>query len=111
MGQRICTASVLAATAVVNYDLLRDETWKRSSQGRMMVGIGLAGSAAEGDSEVEVYVNSELVANLYNTDTGFPNRDDILPVRIMVPAGGELVAKVVDAPATNPLNISCLFAN
>lgn len=110
MPLQIGESSVAAATAVVDYDLLRDKNWKRSSAPRVIQGLGLCGSGAAGDTLVEVLVNSDLVAELYNRATGFATRDHVLPVSVIVPAGAELVARVKDAPVTSPINLLVLFA-
>jgi hypothetical protein len=66
----------------------------------------LKGSAAAGDTKVDLYADQTLITNLLNTNTGVPNRDDIMPIdEKFIPAGSLLHAYVTDAPATNPIFI------
>ena len=103
------TASVAAATAVVGYNLFSDQVWSRSPMDRALDGIGLRGSAAAGDTEIEVYIDETRIGTFFNSSTGFANVDDLLPLeRLGIPAGAELRAIVRDAPATNPIN--CMAA-
>lgn len=112
MIQKVGRASVAAATAILGYDVLTNKVWRKSPITRRIVAVGLTGSAVINDSEVELYVNNELVAVFTPTTIGVvvPKRDDILPVNIMVPGGAELTFKVSDAPATNPFELLVLFA-
>lgn len=99
------TVSVPAATAVVDADLFTGEVWSRAPQNRVVTGMGLRGSAAAGDSEIELFIDEVRVGNFFNNDLGFPDNDDLLPLEnLAVPAGAQLRAIVRDAPATNPLN-------
>jgi hypothetical protein len=97
--------SVAAATAVVNYDLFQNETFRTAGRPRMLNYIGVAGSAAAGDAKVDLLVDQHLVGSFYNLATGFPTRDHLRPVGVVVPAGATVVCKVTDAPATNPINV------
>jgi hypothetical protein len=72
------TASVAAATAVVNYDILQGHRWTRSPVNRTLVALGLAGSAAIGDTQP--------MGGLF------------------IPAGAQLSGTVVDAATTSPIN-------
>lgn len=96
--------TIAAATAVLNYDLLRDEPWTVADVPRVITGFGVTGSAAAGDSGADLKVRTNAVARKYNTVTGFPTGDHIQPIRAYVPAGAKISCPVIDAPATNPLN-------
>lgn len=99
------TSSVAAATAIVNFDLFTGQVWARAPQNRAITGMGLAGSAAAGDAEVEVFIDEVRVGNFFNNKLGFPNNDDLLPLEgLFIPGGAAIRAIVRDAPATNPLN-------
>lgn len=97
--------SVSAATAVLDYDLFQNQTWKTSSRNRVLRGAAVKGSAAGGDTKVSIRVGQVEVAALYNNATGFPNRDDIISLGVPVPAGMPISAIVADAPTTNPINV------
>jgi len=100
------TTSIAAATAVLEYDLLKDERHARQPYDRAIVGIGMSGSAAIGDTEVEILVDTVLVGTFFNTSLGFPNKDDMIDQEaIGVPAGAQLQAIVRDAAASNPINV------
>lgn len=103
----LTTVSVLAATAVLGYDLLANRPDVASSgQRRTIRSLALVGSAAAGDARVDVKVGSRIVATLYNTATGFPSADaSTFPTAYHVPAGSAISVVVTDAPATNPLNL------
>jgi len=99
--------SVPAATAVVGYDLLTNRP-DISSAGvaRVLRALALTGSAAAGDTVIDVKVANRVVATLYNSNTGFPTNDaDKYDTAYNVPSGQALSVIVVDAPATNPLNV------
>ena len=99
------TVSVAAATAVLDYDLFSEEVWARTPQGRAVTGFALTGSAAAGDSKVELYVGETRIGQFYNNKTGFPNVDDLLPLEnLFVPPNSQLRCIVRDAASTNPLN-------
>lgn len=100
------TVSVPAATAILNADLLTGERFKRTPQGRTLEGVALKGSAAPGDTEVEIFIDEVRVGDFFNNATGFPNNDDLLPLEsLFIPGGAELQALVVDAATTNPVNL------
>jgi hypothetical protein len=96
--------TIAAATAVLGYDLLRDEPWTVSDNPRVINGLGLTGSAAAGDSAADLLVGQYRVARRYNTVTGFPTKDHVTPLDAYVPPGAKISLPVVDAPATNPIN-------
>lgn len=99
--------SVPAATAVVGYDLLTNRPEISSAgRGRVLRSIALTGSAAAGDTVVDIKVGDRTVATLYNSATGFPTNDaSKFDTQYGVPAGSAVSAIVVDAPATNPINL------
>ena len=53
--------SVAAATAVLGYDLFRDQTWRVSSKVRKLKGMAIAGSTAALDTAVDLYVDQYYV--------------------------------------------------
>jgi len=98
--------SVAAATAVVGYDLAQNTFWQNMAKNRALRGIGVAGSAAALDTKIDVFVDNVKIGDFYNTGTGLPNNDSILPLQgNFVPAGALIHCYVTDAPVTNPINI------
>ncbi len=99
--------SVLAATGVLGYDLLSGRPDVSSSgRPRVIRALSLTGSAAVGDSRVQVKVGSSVVATLYNSATGFPTQDgSTFKTQYAVPPGSAISVIVDDAPVTNPLNL------
>jgi len=97
--------SVAAATAVLNYDMFQNTSWKTSNRPRVIRSIAVNGSAAAGDARVSLRVGQVEVADKYNSATGFPNRDDQVAVGATVPAGAPISCIVTDAPGSNPLNV------
>lgn len=97
--------SVAAATAVVGYDLLNNTWFQQVGYNRVITGFALKGSAAAGDTAVDLFVDTVKIGTFYNTNTGFPNMDDLMPMRVSVPANARLHAYVTDAAATNPINV------
>lgn len=102
-------ATVVATTAVVGYDILKDVTWRRESYGRRLVALGFTGSAAAGDTQAELFINGVKLADLINLNTGWPSKDYIMPCAIPVPANALLEIKITDAPTTNPINVVAVF--
>ena len=102
------TASVLAATAVVGYNVFVSERWARSPVHRTLSAVGIAGSAAIGDTQIDLYIDEIRVSSMFNTSLAFPQVDrDMQPLsNLLIPAGAELQAVVVDAPTTNPINVT-----
>lgn len=98
--------SIAAATAVVGYDLLTNRPdIAVSSRRRVIRGLGLTGSAAAGDTVVEIKVGARTVSTLYNTATGFPTADaSMFATQYLVPAGTPISMIVTDAPVTNAIN-------
>ncbi len=101
----LAQVSVPAATAVLNYDAMTGSVFKQSTQRRYLRGVACAGSAAAGDSKVEIYKGSVKVGEIFNAATGFPTRDHLFPVGEWIEPNDEIAAKITDAAATNPLNL------
>ena len=99
--------SIAAATAVVGYDLLTNRPdISNAASFRTLRSLGLTGSAAAGDTAVDIKVGNRTVATLYNTATGFPTNDaSKFPTSYAVPPGSPVSVIVTDAPATNALNL------
>lgn len=99
--------SVAAATAVVGYDLLTNRPDISSSGlARILRALALTGSAAIGDSAVDVKVGNRVVATLFNTALDFPTNDAAkFDTAYNVPSGQAVSVIVTDAAATNPLNL------
>lgn len=105
-GGILAQVSVAAATAVLGYDLLTNSIYKRSGSNRILRGAALTGSAAAGDSKIDLYIDVVKIADIYNVTTGFPTKDHFFPLGdLPVPAGSDISAIVTDAPGTNPLNL------
>jgi len=102
--------SIAAATAVLGFDLARDTYWQQSDRPRNIVAIGLAGSAAALDTKVRIMVGAHQVGEIFNSNTGAPDRDSMFRIAAFVPAGSEVHAFVDDAPASNPINMAVDFA-
>lgn len=102
----LSTVSIAAATAVLGYDLLTNRPdIAVSGRDRVLRALGLVGSAAAGDSAIDVKVGNVTVATLFNSATGFPTADAAMfKTAYHVPAGTPVSLVVIDAPATNPLN-------
>jgi len=98
--------SVAAATAVVGYDLFADEWFQQLSEDRDLLAIGLAGSAAALDTLVELFIGTEKIGEFYNSATGAVLINaHMVEIEGDVPEGELLHLYVVDAPATNPINV------
>ncbi len=104
------TISVAAATAVVGFDMAEGQRWKEQGNDRVLTGLALCGSAAEGDSEVDVFVDETRIGTFFNTKLLFPDEDDVIEVGVIVPANSEVSLVVQDAATTNPLNIRVDFS-
>lgn len=102
--------SVAAATAVVGYDLCTNVAEARVGWSRFLTGIGMAGSAAAGDTKVIGFVNGVRFGTFYNKATGFPTNDHMISQAVPVPANAQVQLIVEDAPATNPINVTMQFA-
>lgn len=107
----VLEVTVAAATAVLEYDLLTNrEEYRQAPYPRLLKGVALKGSAAAGDTAVAIKRGTTEVGRVYNSGTGFPNRDDLKAVNVPVPPNAPLKLEVVDAPATNPINALLEFA-
>lgn len=102
---------VAVATAVVNYDLVQNDLNAMRPYARTLVGMVLMGSAAAGDTEVEIMVGGTSKARVRNTGTGvaYAIDHDLQKCDIFVPANALVQAYVRDAPATNPVLIGLDF--
>lgn len=103
----LTVVSVAAATAAVGYDLLTNRP-DISSAGvaRVLRALALTGSAAAGDSAVDVKVGNRVVSSLFNTALGFPTNDAAkFDTAYNVPSGQAVSVIITDAPATNPINL------
>lgn len=99
--------SVAAATAIAEYDLMRDTVFREANNNRRIVAAGLAGSAAALDTLIRLMAGTRQIAVMYNTATGAPQTDrDMQRLGEIIPGGTPIHAFVVDAPATNPINLS-----
>lgn len=98
--------TVPAATAVVGYDLMRDNQARVSALPRAINGIAVAGSLAAGDCSVDLFIGQVLVGRFFNKAVGWPTRDHRWPLQgRYVPPGETIALMVSDAPATNPINV------
>ena len=97
--------SVAAATAVLGYDMLQNATYKTSAAKRVLRAVSVTGSAAVGDCKVSFRIGQLEVVAKYNGALLFGNKDDMFPVGAVIPAGMPVSAIVVDAAASNALNI------
>ncbi|HIB69268.1 MAG TPA: hypothetical protein EYO33_30340 [Phycisphaerales bacterium] len=78
---------------------------------RVIKSIGVAGSAAALDTIVEVYVGNQSIGRFFNSATGAVQVDSgMFPMNAPVGPGAKVVARVTDAPASNPINIVVDFA-
>ena len=101
MGQ----VSVAAATAALGYDLTTGQIWATSSDDRIITGFAITGSAAAGDTKVDVFIDQVKILEAYNTTTGFPTRDHFYALDAFCPAGSKISVIVTDAASTNPINV------
>jgi len=99
---------VAAATAVLNYDLLKDHRDNRVPYARKIDGISLVGSAAAGDTKVEIRIEGKTMLEVVNSATGVAvdRKRDVQPLNIFVPANNKIEAIVTDAPLTNPIALT-----
>lgn len=91
--------------ATANVDLLSGEKYSLdNNHDRMIVGVGYTGSAAIGDTLLDMSIGSnECVHNQPVVDVGVhsPRYPDVTPVNIPVPKGQAIRAEVSVAPTTN----------
>lgn len=105
----LITQAAAASEATLQTDLLRNSVHRLAGYDRVITGVAFSGSDAAGDAAVEVYVSDVLVGTFYNfkegsTGSGGPaSAYQMYPTDAYVPAGSEIRATVIDAPATNPV--------
>lgn len=104
-GGAVYEVSVAAATAVLGYNMFQNQPFQTSGRPRRIVGLAVTGSAAGGDAAVDLKIGSITVASKYNTTTGFPTKDHVVPINAFIPPGELISCVVTDAPLTNPLNV------
>jgi hypothetical protein len=104
--------SVAAASATVGSDLFNGEWFQQVGYNRAITGIGIAGSAAALDTLVALFVDTVKIGEFYNTATGAVLNDAHLNSLEgnLVPAGTQIHCEVVDAPATNPIQVKLTWA-
>ena len=105
-GGALQQVSIAAATAVVNYDLLTDAIFQTDGRSRRIVAAGLAGSAAALDTIVRLMAGTRQIGTIYNAATGAVTRDSMFRIGEDIPPNTPIHAYVVDAPATNPINLA-----
>ena len=94
-----------AASATSGVDLFNGEVWARQPQNRVVVGFGIAGSAAALDTEVELYIDEVRISNFFNQTTGgvLVNEDMIRLDRLYIPGSAQIRCLIRDAAASNPI--------
>lgn len=95
-----------AAVAALDASLLSAQQFRTSNRNRLLRGIAFTGSAASGDCAIDIFVGQKWVGRKFNSKTGAPDRDDVVAMIESVPAGAEIIAKVIDAAATNPVFVA-----
>ena len=102
----IISTSTAAATSVVGYDLISQSPLRQSLRARTITRAGLSGSAAALDTEIRIMAGAVEIATMFNNNTGAVQADaGLMRVNWPIPSSQNLSAIVVDAPATNPINI------
>lgn len=111
------TQGTAAATAVLGYDIMSGgnaSRHKTAAYPRKIFGLGVAGSAAAGDSAVDLYVGTVNVGTFPNTTGGaskIPTANvDMQPLNIPVPPGAPISLIVSDAALTEILNVTLVLA-
>jgi hypothetical protein len=103
----LLASSVAAATAVVGFDLFQSNSAATIAPGQRVTFGAVLGSAAAGDSEIRLMAGNTHIATLFNSNTGFPTGTDMFPIAYRhVGPTTRIYATVVNAPATNPINVS-----
>jgi len=105
-------AVVAVATAVLGYDLLKDEINAIQPMPRVLKELAFCGSAAAADAIIEVMVNQVSIGKFENSSTGLAidNQKDIKKLDVFVPANARIQAFVRDAPGTNDVVLYMTFA-
>lgn len=103
VGGEVFMKPQTTAQAVLNSDVLDDESIKTSTLPRVIRSVGLTGSAAVGDTIYEGSVGNMLFTEVYNTTLGLApmQHKDMMPMTQYVGAGKEIEFKCTDASATN----------
>jgi len=105
MAGKTISVSVLAATAVIGYDLLTSRPNAQISNGDTINSAALRGSAAAGDTQVRLMAGNSQIGDLFNVGTGFPTGTDMIPIGYTHRGPTvRLYCQVVDAPSSNPIN-------
>lgn len=104
--------SIAAATAVVGYDLCSTARWQQMGIPRALTGIALCGSAAALDTEIALSIDDVYIGSFLNSATGAVLLDAHLrPLDgNYVPPHSQIHAIVIDAPATNPINLTITWS-
>ena len=99
---------VPVAQATNGTDLLLNSVYRRADRPRLIRNAIIAGSAAVGDTEVQIMVGTVQVARLPNTIAGSNQKISGLdphPIGAVVPANVEIRVVVTDAPVTNAIDL------
>jgi len=98
------TASVTAAVAVLDADILNGQRYARVPQNRTLEAVAFTGSAVVGDAEIEMFIDEIRVGSFFNSKLLVPDNDDLISLEsLFIPGGAQLQAIVVDAAATSPV--------
>ncbi len=98
--------SVPAATAIIGYDLFRDQTWRVSSKARRLKAVWVAGSTAAGDCSFDLFIDQYHVGRFHNLAVGWPTKDHAIPLKgNYVPPGATIAAITSIQPTANPINV------
>jgi len=99
----IRTGQIAAATAVVGYDLMTGIPEQRTPYARIIDGFALVGSAAAGDTVVDLIINGTKKGSYANTSTGvaIDQNKDLMGMDLFVPANSLIQVVVTDAASTN----------
>ena len=101
-----------AAEAVVGADLFQGEKFATATYGRKLASIAVVGSAAIADFAVELWAGEARKGLFLNSSAGaaiVPKKEDQKFPGALVPANSQLMCKVTDAAATNPVVIEVKF--
>lgn len=101
--------SVAAATAVADYDLLQDTRLQQVPYTRVLETIKVTGSAAAGDTTIDLFVGEDYIGRFANTNTGEGNKDDEQELGVIVYPNEAIHAIVVDPPSTNPIILNIRY--
>lgn len=98
-------------TAVVNYDLLKDEPKRTDPMARVVKGYALVGGGAAADCAIELFVGGQRVGTQWNSSTGdsIDMNKDVVPCDIFVRPGAQIEAKVIDAAPSGNMTLGVIF--